>query len=49
MLPSVTWTESECHRTMQKPHVLQWLALGGRHILQVEQYLRHIDSLISVL
>ena len=28
-----------CKLTMQKPHVLQWLALGGLHMLQVEQYL----------
>ena len=33
---------------MQKPHVLQWLALGGRQILQVEQYLRGKHSLTSV-
>ncbi len=26
-------------RTMQKPHVLQWLALGGLQMLHVEQYL----------
>ena len=32
---------------MQKPHVLQWLALGGRHMLHVEQYLRHSHSLVS--
>ncbi len=30
---------------MQKPHVLQWLALGGLQILQVEQYLSQNDLL----
>ena len=30
---------------MQKPHVLQWLALGGLHMLHVEQYLQ--DNLAS--
>ena len=25
---------------MQNPHVLQWLARGGLHMLHVEQYLR---------
>ena len=34
---------------MQKPHVLQWLARGGRHMLQVEQYLHSKHRAISVL
>ena len=31
-----------CGLTMQKPHVLQWLALCGLQMLQVEQYLDKI-------
>ena len=27
---------------MQKPHVLQWLALGGLQMLHVEQYLQQM-------
>lgn len=30
---------------MQKPHVLQWLALGGLHMLHVEQYLGQQQAL----